>query len=296
MVHEGETAWLLLPLSYHKEDAQLALEQQLMDLGLSLAQGQSIQCADKGMAMALENRDKSRPRGQLMRQLLPLLRSNGIALYVGSAHNRADIRYIVSDLDGTLISCEVMVLLARLMGLELEMFQLTQQAMMGIEGFRENFVRRTKMLSGLRLSEILEVVAEIPLSQSVLDWRAELSTEGIALEVASGAYSLIVEGVCRRMDIRHYCASVVEVVEEKLTGRLHHIVSSEEKATFIRSRMQVMGLARAEVMVVGDGANDLLMLEEGDHALLYQARMEQESFSLSDAWAILGALCRGDAM
>lgn len=262
-------------------------------LTLSPTPSPAVAIGQRALALALEDRCPDRARGALLSELLPILRELGLGLYLHPRHTPRSVRHIISDLDGTLIESEAMVLLARTQGLEQEMQQLTSRAMVGRESFEASFTQRTQMLQGVSLEHLEATVREIPLSLSTLQWLDRMREEGVGVEVASGAYSPVVDSLCRRMDIRHYCASEVEIVDGRLSGQLLRIVGAEEKAAFVRTRLEMLGLSREEVLTIGDGANDLRMLEEGAHALLYQAKLEHEGLSLSEVWDALGALQRG---
>lgn len=282
--------WLLLPRSRSEAGELAGIERTLSMLHLSWSTRGPVAVGSGGIAFALEDGCSRRGRGELIHLLLPFLRSYGLALYMGASHISRPIRHIISDLDGTLVSCEVMVLLARIQGIEETMQRLTSRAMSGGESFEENFSRRTEMLRGLSLQEVEDVVRHIAISSSLKSWLRQLSQRGITLEVASGAYRQIVEGLCGRMEVRHYCASQVEVAEGRLTGRLLRIVGAEEKASFVRMRLEALGLERGDILTIGDGANDLQMLQESAHALLYQAELESQGLSLADVWGALPQL------
>ncbi|WP_081951722.1 HAD family phosphatase [Porphyromonas sp. COT-239 OH1446] len=268
-----------------RQDFFRQVESSLEQLGLEARQGYCTRTESYLVASlslpALEDADALR----LLTALLPLVRHGRGALYLSRSEALWPIRYVFADLDGTLIPDEVMIALARQRGLGEAMSRLTMEAMLGQSSFAESFAQRSRMLKGLRLSEVAQVVDEVEIPLDVLRWIGTLKRSGIGLEVVSGAYREVVAPLCMRLGVRDYCASAALFEGDYFTGTLTEpLVDDLYKADYVRFRTIARGILPLRVMAIGDGANDLPMLSQAAHALLFASPREARGLSLEQLW------------
>lgn len=180
----------------------------------------------------------------------------------------APIRHLVSDLDGTLTRREGMVELASLIGLEAQLAQLTNEAMLGHTPFAKSFVARTHLLRGITTQQMASTASHIPLSLGAD--RLQILSQGYKMSfgVATGAYDAFAQVVVDRLGCDHYIASAPhwDEMDRLVSIDEHAIIDADHKRTFALKQGHP-----DHILGIGDGANDLPMLASVGYALLYPA-------------------------
>lgn len=180
-------------------------------------------------------------------------------------------KLLVFDMDSTFIKIEVIDELAKRHGVGELVSKVTESAMRGELDFSESLISRVLCLKGLKESNINSICQSLPLSSGV----EELVEKSNNIEVAivSGGFTPFVEFLQKTMSLYKVKANNLEIKDEELTGKvLGKIVDANEKALFIRQLQKELGLTKNDIMAIGDGANDLLMMEESGFSLAYRAK------------------------
>lgn len=168
----------------------------------------------------------------------------------------------VMDVDGTLILEEVIDLLGREAGCEEEISQITSQAMRGEIDFESSLRKRVSFLEGLPISVFDKVFDSIHLSPNVQEFISILQKNGILVGLVSGGFIPIVERLAKSLGIAYFSANQLEVKGGFLTGKLvGQIISPEVKKETLEQWRKELKLPQERTVAIGDGANDLLMLQ-----------------------------------
>ena len=168
----------------------------------------------------------------------------------------------VMDVDGTLILEEVIDLLGREAGREEEISQITSRAMRGEIDFESSLRKRVSLLEGLPISVFDTVFNSIHLSQNAQEFISILQKNGILVGLVSGGFTQIVERLAKSLGIAHFSANQVEVKNGLLTGKLvGQIISPQVKKETLEQWREELKLSKDRTVAIGDGANDLLMLQ-----------------------------------
>ena len=179
----------------------------------------------------------------------------------------------VMDVDGTLISEEVIDLLGREADCEEEISQITSQAMQGELDFERSLRERVALLKGLPISVFDTVFKSIHLSQNAQEFISILQKNGILVGLVSGGFSPIVERLAKYLSISYFSANQLEVKDGFLTGRLvGEIVTGQVKESTLEKWRKELGLPKERTIAIGDGANDLLMLKSAGHGIAFCAK------------------------
>ncbi|NYG08434.1 phosphoserine phosphatase [Phycicoccus badiiscoriae] len=195
-----------------------------------------------------------------------------IAVAAGGLARRGR-RLVVMDVDSTLIQDEVIELLASHAGREAEVAAVTAAAMRGELDFAESLRERVAALEGLPVTVLEEVRAAIQFTPGARTLVRTLKRLGFTVAIVSGGFIEIVEDLARELDIDHAHANRLEVRDGILTGRLvGDIVDRAGKAAALRRFAAEAGLPLSRTVAIGDGANDLDMLEAAGLGVAFNAK------------------------
>ena len=177
-------------------------------------------------------------------------------------------------MDSTLITIECIDELADIAGIKPQVAQITESAMRGEIDFGESLTRRTALLAGLEASAFERVYDErLRLSPGAERLIEALKARGIKTLLVSGGFTFFTERLKARLGLDYASSNEPEIVGGKLTGRIAGpIVDAEGKAEKVRAVREELRLAPQQVIVIGDGANDLAMMAEAGVSIAYQAK------------------------
>jgi len=182
-------------------------------------------------------------------------------------------RLVVFDMDSTLISIEVIDELARAHGVYDEVAAITAKAMAGGMPYEESLKLRVAKLQGLPIGVVQKLVADLPLTDGAEDLLRVLRALGFKTAVISGGFSIAAEALRARLGLDYAYSNVLEVKDGKLTGRCTEpIVGPQRKADLLDALAQREGIPLEQTIAVGDGANDLLMLEKAGLGIAFHAK------------------------
>ncbi|XXF79165.1 phosphoserine phosphatase SerB [Myxococcaceae bacterium GXIMD 01537] len=210
----------------------------------------------------------------LKRALLELSMASSfdIALQPEGLYRRAK-RMVVMDMDSTLIRIEVIDELARAAGVGEQVAKITERAMQGEMDYDESLRQRVGLLKGLDAGVLQRIAENLPLTEGAETLVRVLKHLGYRTAVISGGFSVAAEALKTRLGIDHAFSNVLEVVDGTLTGRtLGPIVNAARKAELLEQLAQAEGMVLEQVIAVGDGANDLLMLERAGLGIAFRAK------------------------
>jgi phosphoserine phosphatase len=186
---------------------------------------------------------------------------------------RRSKRLVVLDMDSTLIRIEVIDELARAAGVYHEVAAITERAMQGEMDYDESLRRRVALLKGLDASVVDRLAADLPLTDGAETMVRVLKRLGYRIAIISGGFSRAAEALKRRLGIDYAFSNNLEIEGGKLTGRVAGpIVNAARKAELLEVIAQSEGVLLDQVIAVGDGANDLKMLERAGLGIAFHAK------------------------
>lgn len=195
-----------------------------------------------------------------------------VALQRESLYRRGK-RMVVMDMDSTLIRIEVIDELARAYGVHAKVAAITERAMHGEMDYDESLRQRVALLAGLDARVLHELAANLPLTEGAETLIRVLQRLGYRTAVISGGFSVAAEALQRRLGIDFAYSNALEVQDGKLTGRtVGTIVNARRKAELLELLAKQEGILLEQVIAVGDGANDLLMLEKAGLGIAFRAK------------------------
>jgi phosphoserine phosphatase len=182
-------------------------------------------------------------------------------------------RLVVFDMDSTLIQNEVIDEFARELGVYEEVARITHEAMEGKIDFNESFIRRCKMLEGLTPKQIDQVYDRLEITLGVEDLFNILKKLGYKIALISGGFRSIASRLKTRLEIDYVYANELIFKDGSATGDVvYPIVNAQRKADLLEVIAQQEGITLDQVIAIGDGANDLLMLERAGLGIAFNAK------------------------
>lgn len=184
------------------------------------------------------------------------------------------VRVVAMDMDSTLITIECVDEIADFLGIKPEVAAITASAMRGEIDFAASLTRRVALLGGLPVATLERVYDErLRLSPGAERMLAGFKTAGAKTLLVSGGFTFFTERLRIRLGLDETMANVLEVENGKLTGRISGaIVDANVKA----QRLQMMRGSYASdgglVIAIGDGANDVPMMQRADVSIAYHAK------------------------
>ena len=182
-------------------------------------------------------------------------------------------RLVCFDGDSTLITGEVIEMLAAHAGREAEVAEVTERAMRGELDFEESLRERVKALAGLDASVVQDVADAIELTPGARTTLRTLNRMGYRTAVVSGGFIQVLEDLAEELELDYVRANTLEIVEGKLTGQvIGPVVDRAAKANFLAEFAADSGLTMAQTVAVGDGANDIDMISAAGLGVAFNAK------------------------
>lgn len=183
-------------------------------------------------------------------------------------------RLFLADMDSTMIGQECIDELADLVGVKAHVAAITERAMRGEIAFEPALRERVALLRGLPASVVADVLRErIVLTSGGPELVATMKANGAYTALVSGGFTLFTGAICERIGFHEHRANTLLVDEERFVGAVAEpILGRDAKLAALVELRDRMHLAPSETMAVGDGANDLAMLDEAGLGVAYHAK------------------------
>lgn len=205
---------------------------------------------------------------------------------VQDAHRLQKMGLCVMDMDSTLIAIECIDEIADMMGLKPQVAEITEAAMRGELDFSASLRKRVALLQGLPETALQRVIDErLRFNPGAQAWIDACKQHGIKTMVVSGGFTFFANHVKDKLGLDYAVSNTLEIVDGKLTGQIvGDIVDAQRKADELIKLRDQLGLAAAQTIAIGDGANDLKMMAVAAVGVAYHAKpvvQEQAMYALN---------------
>ncbi len=182
-------------------------------------------------------------------------------------------RLLIMDMDSTIITIEVIDELARRHGVGAEVSAITARAMAGELDFEASLRARVGRLAGLPASVLDDIAATLPLTDGAARLVAAIHARGGWVALVSGGFTFAADALAARLGLDHAHANVLAIADDHLTGAVAGaVVTPVRKAALVDELAVAHGLDLADTVAIGDGANDLLMLERAGLGVAFHGK------------------------
>ncbi len=186
----------------------------------------------------------------------------------------ADFKLLALDMDSTLIAVECIDELAAMAGIKPAVAQITASAMRGEIPFAESLRRRVALLSGLPEAALGRVYRErVRLSPGAETLLEAARMHHVATLLVSGGFTWFTDRLRDRLGIDRARANELDVVQGALTGQIRGpVFDGDGKAEAVRAYAEELAVRREQILVIGDGANDLAMMKLAGASVAFRAK------------------------
>ncbi|MCY7296599.1 phosphoserine phosphatase SerB [Alteromonas sp. a30] len=193
--------------------------------------------------------------------------------FVESAPILSEPGLLVMDMDSTVINIECIDEIAKLAGVGDKVSEVTELAMQGKLDFAQSLTSRVACLQHAEERLLKTVRDKLPLMPGIENLVTTLKHHGWRLAIASGGFTYFANYLKQRLGLDYAISNELEIVDAKLTGKvLGNIVDAQVKAQTVESLAQQFSIPMSQTVALGDGANDLVMMQKAALGVAYKAK------------------------
>lgn len=186
-----------------------------------------------------------------------------------------DIQVLAMDMDSTLINIECIDEIADFTGKKAAVSEITEATMRGeIKDFKESLRRRVALLEGVPADALEAVYRErLRPNPGAAELLSGAHERGIYTLLVSGGFTFFTEKLREQFGLKQTQANTLEIINGKLTGKvLGDIVDGLAKAAHLDEACKRLGCTKVNSITMGDGANDLIMMNGSGISVAYRAK------------------------
>ena len=182
------------------------------------------------------------------------------------------IKLVVFDLDNVIIDGEAIDEIGKLANVEEDIAEITEKAMQGEIDFETSIKDRVQLLEGTSIEEIQKVACELPLMAGAEETIARLKEENVDVAIISGSFDVVADEIKNKLGVETVYTNSFTVEDGKLTGEVTGPLVSGSKLDVLKDHVEEAGITLDEVVAVGDGANDISMIESAGCGIAFNAK------------------------
>ena len=182
------------------------------------------------------------------------------------------IKLVVFDLDNVIIDGEAIDEIGKLANVEEDIAEITEKAMQGEIDFETSIKDRVQLLEGTSIEDIEKLADELPLMPGACKTINCLKEKDIDVAIISGSFDVVAEKVQEKLGVDTVYTNSFTVEDGKLTGEVTGPLVTGSKLDVLKDHVEEAGIALEDVVAVGDGANDISMIESAGCGIAFNAK------------------------
>ncbi|MBC8392133.1 MAG: phosphoserine phosphatase SerB [Deltaproteobacteria bacterium] len=189
-------------------------------------------------------------------------------------------RVVLFDCDSTIIQQEIIDELAKVAGVAKAVKKLTSEAMNGKINFDQALKNRVKLLKGLSVEKINDLIQSINLTPGAEELISTLRYMGFKVGVISGGFSFFTDHLRERLNLDYVFANELEVKDGVATGKIKgKIIDAQQKSEIMKKIALQENISIDQIVAVGDGSNDRFMLRDAGLAIAFNPKEILKDYS-----------------
>ncbi len=182
-------------------------------------------------------------------------------------------RLVVFDMDSTIVDAEIIDELAKAAGVGKEVADITAKGMEGNLDFAQSLRDRVRLLKGLPIETLNAIRDNMKLTPGSEELLRALKGMGFKLALISGGFTYFTDELKNKLGFDYAYANELVIKDGKISGEVTgQIIDSKKKADIVQEIMKKEGLTKEEVVAVGDGANDRIMIKNAGLGIAFNAK------------------------
>ncbi len=182
------------------------------------------------------------------------------------------IKLVVFDLDNVIIDGEGIDEIGKLINIEDQIAAITEQAMQGEIDFETSIKKRVGLLKGVATDDIKTLANEMPLMKGARETVSSLKENGFEVAIISGSFDIIADTIKGKLDVDNIFTNSLVEEDGILTGEVTGPLVSGSKLDVLSKLIEEKGYTLDECVAVGDGANDISMIESAKYGIAFNAK------------------------
>ena len=182
------------------------------------------------------------------------------------------IKLVVFDLDNVIIDGEGIDEIGKLVNIEDQIAAITEQAMQGDIDFETSIKKRVGLLKGVATEDIKTLANEMPLMKGAKETVSTLKENGFDVAIISGSFDIIADTIKDKLDVDNIFTNSLVEEDGILTGEVTGPLVSGSKLDVLSELIEEKGYSLDECVAIGDGANDISMIESAKYGIAFNAK------------------------
>ena len=182
------------------------------------------------------------------------------------------IKLVVFDLDNVIIDGEAIDEIGKLANVEEDIAAITEKAMQGEIDFETSIKDRVQLLEGTSIEDIEKVADDLPLMPGACKTVKCLKDKDVDVAIISGSFDVVADKIKDKLGVDTVYTNSFTVEDGKLTGEVTGPLVSGSKLDVLKDHVEQAGITLDEVVAVGDGANDISMIESAGCGIAFNAK------------------------
>lgn len=204
--------------------------------------------------------------------LRDILTTHRIDIFITSSANRRK-KLLLADMDSTIVTTETLDEMAGFAGLQDKIAAITERAMRGELDFKAALKERVKMLQGLNKKFMQQTLDETRLMPGATTLVKTMAAHGATCVLVSGGFTFFTEAIAGQAGFHRHHGNTLLLENDALTGMVAEpILDKTAKLDFLHRYCADLGITAEDAMTIGDGANDLPMLQAAGFGVGYHPK------------------------